>query len=273
MLLAESIGKLLASGLAVVIDLHPTDSEKRMVQKAPQVLVEGWTRFAGFLSRFPPEKLALEVMNEPHPMRGRRWHEIQAAAVAAIRAAAPAHTIIVNPGNWSGIDEFADFSPLRDRNLVYSAHVYDPSLFTHQGATWAWEIATSVKDLPWPVASTDAETQAKASAAAGRPMEILQDQISKGVMDRAAMERNLDKLTAWQRRNGGIYVWIGEFGVYRKFAPRDARLEWHQAHRTAFEARGWGWALWDYVGDFGIIQSPKGRTYDGELLNRLGFKK
>jgi aryl-phospho-beta-D-glucosidase BglC (GH1 family) len=269
---AESIGKLIGAGLAVVVDLHPTDAEKRAVAASPEVLVAGWSHFARFLSRFPPEKLALEVMNEPHPMRGRRWHEIQAAAAKAIRAAAPAHTIIVNPGNWSGIDEFSDFQALRDRNLVYSAHVYDPPLFTHQGATWAWDVATAVKNLPWPLPSAEAEARAKASAA-GRPLEILKDQIAKGVMDRPAMERNLDRLAAWQRRSRGAFVWIGEFGVYRKFAPREARLEWHEAHRAAFEARGWGWALWDYLGDYGIVQSPKGRPYDGELLDRLGFKK
>jgi aryl-phospho-beta-D-glucosidase BglC (GH1 family) len=272
-LLAEGIAKLIASGLAVVVDLHPTDAEKRLVAADPTVLVEGWTRFAGFLARFPPEKLALEVMNEPHPIESRRWHEIQAAAVSAIRAAAPAHTIIVNPGNWSGVDEFADFEALPDRNIIYTAHVYDPSLFTHQGATWSWDIAAAVKDLPWPVAPAEADARARAAAPAGRPLDILKDQIAKGALDRPGMEHNLDKLAAWQRRHPGTFVWIGEFGVYRKFAPREARLEWHQAHRTAFEARGWGWALWDYLGDFGIIQSPKGRAYDGELLERLGFKK
>ena len=268
-----SIARLIAAGLAVVVDLHPTDAEKREVQAKPAVLVEGWTRFAAALSQFPPEKLALEVMNEPHPMRGRLWHEIQAATVKAIRAAAPAHTIIVNPGNWSGIGEFSNFQPLPERNLVYSAHVYDPALFTHQGATWGWDIATSVKELPWPVAAADAEARARASAGTGRPLDILRDQIAKGLMDRQAMERSLDQLVAWQRRHGGPVVWIGEFGVYRRFAPREARLEWHHAHRAAFEARGWGWALWDYLGDFGIVLSPSGRTYDGELLDRLGFKK
>lgn len=272
-LYTESIARLIAAGLAVVVDLHPTDAEKRAVQANPSVLVEGWARFAVELIRFPPEKLALEVMNEPYPMRGSKWHAIQTEAVKAIRAAAPAHTIVVNPGNWSGIGDFTDFEALSDRNIVYSAHVYDPSLFTSQGATWTWDIAASIKNLPWPVAAADADAHAKASAGTGRPLAILREQIAKGDMDRAAMERNLDQLVAWQRRSRGAFVWIGEFGVYRRFAPREARLEWHRAHRTAFETRGWGWALWDYLGDYGIVQSPSGRTYDGELLDRLGLKK
>ena len=240
-LYVQGIERLLAVGLAVVVDLHPTDAEKRAVAANPAILAEGWSRFARFLSRFPPEKIAFEVMNEPHPMRGWQWHAIQAPAVKAIRLAAPAHTIVVNPGNWSGIGEFAGFAALQDHNLVYAAHVYDPALFTHQGATWAWDIATAVKDLPWPVKAVDADNRARASATAGRPAEVLKDQIAKGVMDRPAMHRNLDRLAAWQKRNNGVFVWIGEFGVYRKFAPREARLAWHLAHRTAFEQRGWGW--------------------------------
>lgn len=269
----ESIATLIAGGLAVVVDLHPTEADKRVIQAKPRVLVEGWAHFAAALSRFPPEKLAFEVMNEPHPMRGRQWHELQAEAVKSIRAAAPAHTIVVNPGNWSGIGEFADFPALDDRNLVYTAHVYDPLLFTHQGATWAWDVAASISDLPWPLAPATADAAATAATKAGRPLAILKDQISRGLFDLQATEVNLDQLVAWQRRSGNVFIWIGEFGAYRRFAPRESRLQWHQAYRSAFEARGWGWALWDYLGDFGIVLHANGRTYDGELLDRLGLKK
>jgi len=185
----------------------------------------------------------------------------------------PAHTIIVNPGNWSGIDEFADLQPLRDRNLVYTAHIYDPTLFTHQGADWSWDVAKEIKGLPWPVLPADADAVAKVSAAPGRAFDILKDQIGKGIMDAKWMEERLDTLAAWQKRSKGARIWIGEFGVYRKVAPREPRLAWHRALRSGFEARGWGWALWDYTGDFGIIQSPKGRPYDRGLIEALGLKE
>ena len=272
-ILLEKIKQLIDSGLGVVVDLHPTDTEKVLVQAFPHILPEGWARFARLLSGFPPTKLAVEVMNEPHPMKGLPWQELQASAAKAIRGVLPEHTIIANPGNWSGIDDFADFHPLPDRNVVYTAHIYEPTLFSHQGASWSWDIAKDVKALPWPVPPSEAETQARLSATQEKSLEILKNSIAKGMMERQWLQQYLDKLTHWQARSGGPTVWIGEFGIYRKYAPREARLVWHRELRSSFNARGWGWALWEYVGDFGILQPGADRPYDSELLETLGLHR
>jgi aryl-phospho-beta-D-glucosidase BglC (GH1 family) len=273
-IMLDKIEALIRAGLAVVVDLHPTNAEKQQLVNAPNIqLVGAWIRLARMLKRFPPEILAVEVMNEPHPMQGRRWHMLQASVVKGIRSVLPKHTIIANPGGWSSISDFTGFQALRDRNIIYTAHVYDPHLFTHQGATWAWDIAKGIKGLPWPIDTQAAEEQARATAAEGKPFQTLKDQIAKGMMQADWFNSHLDKLVAWQKRNRGASIWVGEFGVYRKFAPREARLAWHAAAQKGFAARGWGWALWDYTGDFGIVQPGKGRAYDGQLLQALGMKR
>jgi hypothetical protein len=83
----------------------------------------------------------------------------------------------------------------------------------------------------------------------------------------------LDRLAQWQRRNGNPRVYIGEFGVYRSVAPEAASLRWHQEARHGFEARGWGWAVWDYAGGFGITRAFDKKAFDAPTLRALGLLK
>jgi endoglucanase len=55
----------------------------------------------------------------------------------AIREGAPQHTIIVESARWADDDDLLFLEPLRDGNVIYNFHFYEPHLFTHQGATWA----------------------------------------------------------------------------------------------------------------------------------------
>ena len=48
----------------------------------------------------------------------------------------------------------------------------------------------------------------------------------------------------------------GEFGATNELNA-DARLAWLRTVRTAFEAHGIGWALWNFRGDFGVLDSGR----------------
>src|SRR5256884_7217523 len=39
---------------------------------------------------------------------------------------------------------------LRDPNIIYNFHFYDPHVFTHQGANWSTNFVHYLKDLPYP---------------------------------------------------------------------------------------------------------------------------
>ena len=69
----------------------------------------------------------------------------------------------------------------------------------------------------------------------------------------------------------GVFVMCGEFGSNSK-CPHDVALRWIEDNLRCFEEKGWGWALWNLDGNFGIIDS--GRTdvaleeFHGHKLDR-----
>ena len=151
--LVKTIARINQAGLAVVVDLHPSQDEKQALIDSgdESFFVEGWRRLARALAHLQHELVMFELMNEPTPMVGPAWRALQKRTIEAIRTVAPQNTLIANPGGWSGIEDYAEFRPYPDANVIYTAHVYEPLLFTHQGTTWAWEIASQVKDVWWPL--------------------------------------------------------------------------------------------------------------------------
>ena len=270
--LVEQVGRITQAGLAVVVDLHPGEDEKRTLASpaGESSFVEGWRKLARALAHLNHERVLFELMNEPTPLIGPKWRALQERAIAAIRTVAPHHTLIANPGGWSGIEDYAEFRPYPDPNVVYTAHVYEPILFTHQGTTWSWHVAAEVRDVAWPLPPASAGQQAAHSGMTDEAARQLTYQISDGQFQVRWLIDRFDRLVEWQRRNGNPRIYIGEFGVYRTVAPVAASLRWHQEARQAFEARGWGWALWDYAGGFGIAQIPDRKVLDAAMLQALG---
>jgi hypothetical protein len=69
----------------------------------------------------------------------------------------------------------------------------------------------------------------------------------------------------------GVGVMVGEFGAYNR-TPHPVVLRWMEDCLAEWDKAGWGWALWNFRGSFGILDS--GRTdvayesYQGHLLDR-----
>jgi len=69
-----------------------------------------------------------------------------------------------------------------------------------------------------------------------------------------------------ERQGAGVF--IEEFGVYNK-TPHDVSLRWLEDALALWKEAGWGWALWNFDGSFGILNS--GRT-DVEYEDWRGHK-
>lgn len=74
---------------------------------------------------------------------------------------------------------------------------------------------------------------------------------------------------AAQRR--GIGVIVGEFGVYHR-TPHDVTLAWMEDALKSWKQAGFGWALWNFRGDFGVLDSGRSdvkyERYEGHKLDR-----
>src|ERR1043166_1570409 len=146
--LDAALDMLLASGLSVVFDVHPSDEFKiklRTDDRHVEAFAEFWRALAAHLSARDPERLFLEILNEPMVEDAYRWMGIQARVAARIRESAPRHTIIAAGARWSSVEELLRIEPLADPNVIYNFHLYDPHTFTHQGATWGAPFWPSLK--------------------------------------------------------------------------------------------------------------------------------
>lgn len=61
----------------------------------------------------------------------------------------------------------------------------------------------------------------------------------------------------WQEAQAkGIGVMVGEWGAFNK-TPHEVVLRWGEDCLRNWQAAGWGWALWNFRGSFGILDSGR----------------
>jgi aryl-phospho-beta-D-glucosidase BglC (GH1 family) len=261
--LDSALDMLLASGLSVVFDVHPSDEFKirlRTDDRHVEAFAQFWRALAAHLSTRDPERLFLEILNEPMVEDAYRWMGIQARVAARMRDGAPRHTIIATGPRWSSVDELLRIEPLADPNVIYNFHLYEPHTFTHQGATWGAKYWPYLKNVPYP----------SSPEAVAALLPAVENESARGALKAYGDERwnaeRIERMVApaaeWARRRG-VPLTCNEFGVYRAYTPPDARLRWIEDVRTTLERHGIGWAMWDYAGGFGVAVRRGGRAEEG----------
>ncbi len=275
--LDAAVKMILDHGLAVVIDLHPESDFKARLAKDDDFVerfADFWRSFAGHYSALDldADRVFLEIMNEPEVTDRYRWLGVQMKLAAAIREGAPAHTIIAAGARWSDDDDLVFQEPLRDANVIYNFHFYEPHIFTHQGATWSAYYWHWLRGLKYPSSPESAE---RAAALVPNEDEVDRLQViryGREHWDAARIESEMKQAAEWARRRGVPLV-CNEFGVYREYADPEDRAAWLHDVRTALERNGIGWAMWDYSGSFGVVTKKDGKAVADEgVLRALGMK-
>jgi endoglucanase len=270
--LDAAVKMILDHGLAVVIDIQPESDFKERLAKDDSFVQEFsdfWRALAKHYSTWDSERVFFEVLNEPEFMDRYRWYGVQAKVATAIRDGAPPNTIIAAGGRWSDDDELVFLEPLRDSNVIYNFHFYEPHIFTHQGATWGAYPWHWVKGLRYP-----SSPDAAARVAAGVPDAV--DRLAvirygQDHWDAQRIDAEITQVADWGRRLG-VPVVCNEFGVYRDYADAADRAAWIHDARSSLEKHGMGWAMWDYSGSFGVVTKKDGRTVPDEgTLRALGL--
>ncbi len=268
--LDNALDALREAGLAVIVDWHAREDTKRRLKDDPafaDTAATLWGALARHLATRDPEWVFLETLNEPAGgMTAAYWSELQQRFVAAIRAAAPAHTIIVTAHLWSSIDELLQLPRLAEDNLVYNFHFYEPMVFTHQSAHWPEMGLEPIAGLAYPAEAASKEENLARIGDFGRQFLLAYD------ADRDWLARRLAIIADWGRRLG-VPVTCNEFGVYTHVTPRADRLRWLRDTRELLEEFHIGWTMWDYAGGFAVtsIATPGARQLDSACLEALGL--
>ena len=272
--LDRAMKMILDAGLAVELDMHP-DSDLKARLANDNEFVE---RFADFWrmvaqhyssSSWDSERMFFEILNEPEMRDPYRWYGVETKLAAAIRQGASANTILAPGAKWDDDDDMIFLEPLRDPNVIYVFHFYEPHIFTHQGATWGANYWHWLKGLHYPSSPENA-----AQVATLLPDEVHRlDVIRYGQdhWDAARIEAEINQAAEWGKRNGVPLV-CNEFGVFLNADPQD-RTAWIKDTRSALERHNIGWAMWDYSGSFGVVTKKNGKnTLDDETVKALGLR-
>jgi endoglucanase len=219
--LDDAVREAQRRGLGVIIDEHDFDKCSTDMEMCRTRLTAFWQQVA---PRFANARrnVAFEILNEPHDqLNGEPWNKLFAEELAVVRRTNPTRIVVVGPTHWNSLNDLPLLKLPADPNLLLTFHYYEPFHFTHQGATWAGEEVKKLHGITW-----------------------------GSEQDRAAMRADFDKVAAWAAANQRP-VLLGEFGAYDKSGtPLDLRVAYIGAVRSEAERHGFGWAYWQFEGDF-----------------------
>ncbi len=254
-----AIAHALANGLAIVVDMHHYEELTSDPDLHADRFVGLWKQIAERY-RAAPEAVGFELLNEPHDkLTADKWNALLARTLGVVRATNPTRTVIVEGVDWASATSLRDSLRVPDDPaLVASFHMYQPILFTHQGAAWMNpEFRTTGVRFPGPppVPLTPVET--------ARSVAWVREWFER--YNRAPAEINpsgnrtiveqLDIAKAFAESHR-MRVYMGEFGAI-DHADMASRAAWTRMTRQEAERRGFGWAYWDDGGGF--------KAYDRQL--------
>jgi len=270
-----AVDTILADGLAVQIDLHPEEDYKQKIKTdnaAVDRMVMLWRRLAAHYADRDPERVFFEIMNEPEVSDPYRWAGIQARTAAAIREVAPNNTIIATGPNYSDIVDLLSQHPLLDGNVIYNFHFYDPHEFTHQGAGWGVPYWIYEHGIPYPATEDTMKELLKEIPDPADRYRLENYWLDH--WDAHRIRLLIDEAAAWGKTNN-VPLICNEFGAYRRVTDPASRSAWIHDVRTALEADGIGWAMWDFHSGFDVAPRDKetGKSVpDPATVEALGLK-
>jgi aryl-phospho-beta-D-glucosidase BglC (GH1 family) len=270
--LDAAVKMILDAGLTVEIDMHPdSDFKARLSEDAfVERFTDFWSMVAQHYSSWDADRVFFEILNEPEMRDAYRWYGVEAKLAAAIRRAAPAHTLIAAGARWDDDDDMVFLEPLPDANVIYVFHFYEPHIFTHQGATWGAYYWHWLKGLHYPSSPENAAQVATRVPEARDRMQVIR--YGQDHWGPSRIEAEINQAADWANKHG-VPLICNEFGVYRAFSDPQDRAAWIKDVRTALEHHNIGWAMWDYSGSFGVVTNRETNAkLDEVTVQALGLK-
>jgi endoglucanase len=270
----RKLDQMLEAGLAVIVVIQPDDEFKNNLldPQFAEKVITFWHALASHLSGRDPDRVFLEVLNEPTPILPTpKWRPLQWKLLKAMRAGAPDHTLIASGGNYSGPEDLLKLEPYPDRNIVYNFHYYRPFAFTHQGAVWGKPTWSGMSQIPWPMNTEKVQAALSLSDDRDVRKDIVGTTWTKG--SQAFLRADLARVGDWAKKYA-VRVTTNEMGVYTLKTDRESRLRWHRVVTSTLDELGIGWAIWDYTGGFDVVKTVNGeRVPDPQMLEALGLSK
>ena len=267
--LDAAVDIIISRRLAVMVEIHDVSSDLWKKNDYGDKFARFWRALAKHLSVYDPEWVFLEMVNEPSAETPERWNQVWPKILSAMREGAPEHTLILDANQRASenqrdsVKALTMMAPADDRNVVYSFHFYQPMIFTHQGATWGWDMLRHFRDIPYP--SSPAAVQPILSNIDERARKYVKT-YGEDYWNSGKIARTFSLAAEWARRHKAPLI-CNEIGVYRKVSPSQSRAAYLRDVRTALERNNVGWAIW-----FGLRTEKDGKTIlDPDVAGALGL--
>jgi len=219
-----------------------------------------WNFWANRFKNVSRQKISFDLVNEPctredmndqhskrGPIPGELYRKVAQGAAKAIRKENPDHLIIAD-GNNVGRDVIPEIA---DLDIGQSCRGYNPAIISHYKAPWVYKETENLPVPKWP------------------------GQVGDEYLSREMLEAMYKPWIEWM--NKGVGVHCGECGCWNK-TPHEVFLAWFTDVLDILSDNGIGFALWEFKGSFGIIDSGRediqyedwyGHKLDRKLLNML----
>ncbi len=220
-------------------------------KEAQDAFYAHWGMWAERYKNISPDKLSFDLLNEPAyiedmndqfaqkgPVPGDIYRKVAGEASKVIWKANK-ERLIVADGNSGGSNVIPE---LADMNIAQSCRAYYPHYVSHYQASWVWKDPSQAPMPVWP-----------------------------GTIDGKQFGRpQLEEFyKPWIELVGkGVGVHCGEGGCYNK-TPHPVFLAWFGDILDILTQHKIGYALWNFRGDFGILDS---RRTDIEYIDWYGHK-
>jgi endoglucanase len=184
-----------------------------------------WAMFAKRYRGIPAKQVSFDLVNEPANVAADAYAKVVRRVTDAIRREDPDRLIIAD-GLQYGHDPVFE---LADLGIAQSTRGYDPMQVSHYGASW---VGGDKWPLPaWPLPQ------------------------GNKTIDRQAIYE--DRIKPWQKlAEKGVGVHVGECGAFNR-TPHPVVLAWMGDLLDLWKDAGWGFALWNFRGGFGILDSQR----------------
>ncbi len=243
--------------LNVILDLHKTigydfndfgDSEKNNLfqnASAQERFLNLWDRVSARYAKTP--NVAFELLNEVTDLSFiEPWNALIVRAVETIRKNAPETPIIYGGVCWNSATFVKNLVPPPSSNILYTFHLYEPLLFTHQKAPWVKALDNG-KDVPY---TTDMEFFRKNSECLGLVGANLCRSQARTMGPEFFTEFLTDAIEYAKLQ--GVPLYCGEYGVIDR-ADSSETVKWFRDVQEVFNRFNIGNAIWSYKEmDFGL---------------------
>jgi hypothetical protein len=189
--------------------------------------------------------------------------------IAAIRKGAPKHSILATGARWSNLDTLLELEPLKDHNIIYNFHFYEPHIFTHQGASWSSDWVKPLRDIPYP-----SSPEAVKGLIGKYSDEKIVNNIKRYGQQRwnaEKIENRMKRASEWADKHN-VKIICNEWGTYKRYCPPKYRVAWLRDVRASCEKFGIGWCMWTFDGSFGVVNRKNRQVIvDKDVAKALGL--